>query len=59
MEGWSISEAKVPAKPFLYSGSLIGYRSYNQGEAVLEEEEEEEEVVTAVFSLAKRYSLHR
>lgn len=57
MEGWSISEAKVPAKPFLYSGSLIGYRSYNQGEAVLEEEEEE--VVTAVFSLAKRYSLHR
>lgn len=65
MEGWSISDAKVPAKPFLYSGSLIGYWSYNQGGALLEEEEEEqeeeekEEVVTAVFSLAKRYGLHR
>lgn len=52
MEGWSLSEAKVPAKAFLYSRSLIGCRCYNQGGALLEEEEEE--VVTAVFSLAKR-----
>lgn len=52
MEGWSLSEAKVPARAFWYSRSLIGYQSYNQGGAVLEEEEKE--VVTAVFSLGKR-----
>lgn len=50
VEGWSLSEAKVPARAFWYSRSLIGYQSYNQGGAVLEEEE----VVTAVFSLGKR-----
>lgn len=50
MEGCSLSEAKVPARAFLYSRCLIGCWCYNQGEAVLEEEE----AVTAVFSLAKR-----
>lgn len=53
MEGWSLSEAKVPARAFLYSGSLIGYQSCNQGGAVLEEG------VTADFSLAKRQGLQQ
>lgn len=54
MKGRSLSEAKVPARAFLYSRSLIGYWSYSRGGAVLEEE-----VVTAAFGLAKRYGLHR